>query len=364
MRSTPFPVATRPAPVLRPGGHARVGRALAWIAGGGVFLLVWYACASALGGWGLALGWIPAGMAASLAALIGRFLWIPVLALALVVLAVTGGRHSASAPPPLSPPAAAQPTTIPGDGPALAPPAADAPVAAYPPSPARAPDPPDLAAAEAGAADFARAFAAGGVAGAARAVMACDQALAAAPAWSRWDRCAVLDAVAARHLAEPWPAGGGFFDPARVEARRARTAAPLDGAEADVSDRLALVPALAAQAEAAWQAREAERSARLLAGACPPDAGAVRRFVCATPLLAEADRGLAEAYGAALARASDPAAVQAAQERWVRVRDAGPADVGRLTRLYAARRRDLEESVGGHVSAATAEDRTLPERRR
>jgi uncharacterized protein YecT (DUF1311 family) len=76
----------------------------------------------------------------------------------------------------------------------------------------------------------------------------------------------------------------------------------------------------------------------------------VLQLICKTPSLARRDRMLLRVYARALRAASDKEVLREAQRGWIRTRDAAPADVRALTRVYDARIRALggsPEASGG-----------------
>jgi uncharacterized protein YecT (DUF1311 family) len=70
---------------------------------------------------------------------------------------------------------------------------------------------------------------------------------------------------------------------------------------------------------------------------CSRADNAVLRLICSTPALAEADVRLEAAYGEAMVSTRDAPRLRGEQRDWINMRNSGPADVERLSRLYEAR---------------------------
>jgi hypothetical protein len=70
---------------------------------------------------------------------------------------------------------------------------------------------------------------------------------------------------------------------------------------------------------------------------CARATTAVLQLICATPSLARRDRLLLQVYARALKATSDKDALREAQRAWIRLRDALPASVTALTRIYDTR---------------------------
>lgn len=79
---------------------------------------------------------------------------------------------------------------------------------------------------------------------------------------------------------------------------------------------------------------------------CKKVSGDVPLLICATPELAAADRQLAWLYWRALARSTQPEALQIGERNFLEVRDSSPPDVFTLLRLYQARIATLADALG------------------
>jgi len=76
---------------------------------------------------------------------------------------------------------------------------------------------------------------------------------------------------------------------------------------------------------------------------CARADNAVLRLICATPLLADSDLRLDAAYRKAMARTDAPLQLRDEQRDWIFLRNSGPAEVGRLLRMYEERIKQLNK---------------------
>lgn len=195
-------------------------------------------------------------------------------------------------------------------------------------------------------------YASGGLSSLARRSQACFQKLAQSPSYGELDFCLAFDAYAMGRAVGDMggvagiPQGSYFADTA---SRAQQAATTVMAGQSDPAARIEDIRQLATQVAAA--------AATDAAGASPADVDSHTpsfdcatvtsenlQLVCAVPALADDDQDLAEAYRAALARSTNPAALQATQQKWITARNRASNDIDALHALYRARIKALGAS--------------------
>jgi uncharacterized protein YecT (DUF1311 family) len=316
--------------------YSSVGRALGALGAVVTFIVAWILCAASYGFLlGGSLGWIPSAI---LAGIVYFLLW-RAWPLILLVGLVAGGaaynnsrRTSETAAATSSLPAV---PTVPE--PQLAPP----------------PGPPPPSAEDAGRAvsDFRAAYNFNkGFAGAVTLTMNCYSGLQPNPTWRGWDYCAAVDELGEMtSRSTQYPVD--FYSPNSVQTRQYKAANQISSDNMAISDRMAALRVILAQAisdkdaadnAAAAAAVEADRAAAEKAAHqpsfdCTKVVSQNLKLICDTPALADADQQLVLAYTAAWNATSDKAALQESQRQWLRRRNALPPVVATLAVSYSDR---------------------------
>ena len=327
-------------------GYLSIGQALGGITAVVTFIAAWIYCISTAGFLvGVLLGWIAAGIVASVAGALVAFLWGPIAIGAIwFAISLSNASNSSRASYP------SVPTTV--QATAAAPLAA--PVAATPTA-TQAPSAPTVATSDRAIEDFQRAYGTAGMAGAVTYTMECYNKLQAQQSVGQWDLCATFDQLGANQSANTAAAGGApteYFAPFAVSERQARNAFGLGLA---ASDRIAALKAMIAQsfenrrlASLAAAAVASSSTVPLIPQPASPSFDCARvvsenlKLICSTPSLAQADLDLASAYRAAMNVAPSPETLKASERDWLRRRNAAPADVEGLAAMFAERTSQLK----------------------
>jgi uncharacterized protein YecT (DUF1311 family) len=344
-------------------GYLVIGQGLGWLAGAVTFIGGWIYCLATYGFLlGGSLGWIPAGIAASIVGALVAFLWGPI-AIAAVWWGLSVWGH--------------KPAVATAEVPSAAMVTADAQAVSAVPSPSpppiEPPSPPTMATATQALADFQRVYWSGGMAGAVTYTMECYNKLKLSPSLAQWHLCASIDQLGGMQSADSASRGGAateYFDPYKVVNRQNSTSV-----DSTSADRVAALKAMLSQAmenqraatvTAAQLVQQATQSATVAASSgsqflrqvedaptvtrptfdCNRVVSANLKLICATPALAAADQELATVYRAALSAAASPTTLKESQRDWIRRRNAAPANADGLASMFAERTAQLKALAG------------------
>jgi hypothetical protein len=253
-----------------------------------VFIGGWIYCLATYGFLlGGSLGWIPSGIAASIAGTIVRYLWGPIAVVGLIAFAsANSGRdpHSGAAAAPYVAPESLQTTALPS--------------VSSPPAVPERPPPPSATSVDKAITDFGRIYSTGGMAGAVTSTMSCYAKLTASSAWTDWDYCAAFDRLgleASQRAVQQygWAAATEYFADNAVSRRQVGAATAIQNDWTANQDRVLALKTIVdqavttrAQQEAAARAfkeaaAEREVSSQDAPAETPSDAG--QSVDCANP---------------------------------------------------------------------------------